>query len=132
MKIVNKTNKGKGFFKQFIDNVSEGANLVTEKVKETTAKAYVSGSELVEDTSEKIHDYTEKQTLLKEKHKLEDLQKELTNSFGVLTLENYLAEGHLHKKFLTKKEVNEIVETYKSNAKRILSINKEIKKLETK
>lgn len=128
----NKSNKGRGFFKQLIDNVSEGANLVTEKVKETTAKAYVSGSELVEDTSEKIHDYTEKQTLVKEKHKLEDQQEELTHSFGALTLENYLSEGHLHKTFLNKKEVNDIVETYKNNAKRIQSINKEIKKLETK
>lgn len=123
-------NKGKGFFKQIVDNVSEGASLVTEKIKETSAKAYVSGNELVESTNEKIHNFTDRQALTKEKNKLEEQQKELTYNFGKQTLQNYLSEGHLHKVFLTKKAVNDIVETYKENAKRIKTLEKDIKKLD--
>ncbi|MFO7702441.1 MAG: hypothetical protein R6V37_05560 [Psychroflexus maritimus] len=123
-------NKGKGFFKQIVDNVSEGASLVTEKIKETSAKAYVSGNELVESTNEKIHNFTDRQALTKEKNKLEEQQEELTYNFGKQTLQNYLSEGHLHKVFLTKKAVNDIVETYKENAKRIKTLEKDIKKLD--
>lgn len=122
--------KGKGFFKNLVDNVSEGASLVTEKIKETSAKAYVTGNELVETTNEKIHNFTDKQALTKEKHKLEEQQEELTYDFGKQTLQNYLEEGHLHKAFLTKKAVNDIVENYQENAKRIKTLDKEIKKLD--
>lgn len=126
------TNKGKKFFKQLVENVGEGASLVTEKIKESSAKAYVNGNELVEATNEKIHKFTDKQALTKEKHKLEDQQEQLTYDFGKWTLQNYILEGHLHKTFLTKKAVNDIVEAYKENVKRIQTLEKNIKKLDNK
>lgn len=138
----NKDNQDKkGFFKKFIDdvseNVKEGASFLGhkvaeagEKVAETGAKAYVASSEFVSETSDKIHDFTEKQSLQKEESKLGKRQVELTNSFGAITLEHYLKNGSLHKPFLTSKAVEEIVEEYKSNEKEIKSIKRKIKQLE--
>ncbi len=141
VKKENPVNK-KGFFKSLIDNVSEkldhvtenvveGASFVTEKVKETTAKAYVAGTELVEDANEKIHQFTDKQSLNKEKHKLEEAQEELKHSFGSLTLENYLKNDNLNKSFLTTKKVQDVVEAYKENSIQLIKIKKAIKNLET-
>lgn len=134
------TNK-KGFFKSLIDNVTEtldhvtenvveGASFVTEKVKETTAKAYVASTELVEDANEKIHQFTDKQSLNKELHKLEEAQEELKHTFGALALENYLKKDNLNKAFLTTKKVNNVVEAYKENSKELLKIKKAIKTLD--
>ncbi len=133
----NPVNK-KGFFKSLLDNVTEkfdhvtenvveGASFVTEKVKETTAKAYVAGTELVEDANEKIHQFTDKQSLNKEKHKLEEAQEELKHNFGSLALENYLKNDNLNKAFLTTKKVNDVVEAYKENSSQLLKIKKAIK-----
>lgn len=133
--------KEKGFFKKLFENVTEnvkeGASLVGEKVgevgeivAESTAKAYVAGSELVAETSDKIHDYTEKQTLQKEENKLKERISELKFEFGQLTLAHYLKNDSLHKAFLTTKPVENIVNEYKKNEKRLKAISKAIKKLE--
>ena len=61
--------KKKGLFSRLVgsvaENVKEGASFVGEKVAETSAKAYEAGTELVHETSDKIHDFTEKQSLQK-------------------------------------------------------------------
>ncbi|WP_445736444.1 hypothetical protein [Mariniflexile sp.] len=140
-KVAAKENTKKGFFKSLIENVAEkldhvsenvaeGASFVTEKVKETTAKAYVAGAELVEDANEKIHQFTDKQSLNKEKHRLEDAQSELTSKFGKLTLEHYLKNDSLHKTFLNTKAVETLVLEYKANEKQIKNVEKALKKLE--
>ena len=99
-------------------------------MKETTAKAYVAGTELVEDANEKIHQFTDKQSLNKEKHKLEEAQEELKHSFGALTLENYLKNDNLNKSFLTTKKVQDVVKAYKENSVQLIKIKKAIKNLE--
>ena len=130
----NNTTEKKGFFKKLLDNVTgnvkEGASFVGEKVAETSAKAYVAGSELVSETSEKIHDFTEKQTLHKEEHKLEAKQVQLKHKFGVIAFDHYLKNDSLHKPFLTSQPVIEIVEEFKVNESRMKTITKELKKLE--
>ena len=130
----NKKSEKKGFFQKLFnnvtDNVKEGATLVGEKVAETSAKAYVAGSELVADTSEKIHDYTEKQALHKEEHKLKAKQLEIKHKFGNIAFDHYLKNDSLHKPFLTSKPVSELVDEYHANEKRIKDIAKEVKKLE--
>lgn len=120
----------KGFLKNFLDNVAEGASVVGEKVVETSAKAYVAGTDLVSETSEKIHEFTEKQSLHKEEKNILDHQKELEFMFGKLTLKHYLKNESLHKSFLNTKAVNDIVEKFKANNNRIKAIIKELKKLE--
>ncbi len=132
---TNKTKKTKpNFFQKLIgnvaENVKEGALLVGEKVTETSAKAYVASTELVTETSEKIHEYTEKQTLLKEEKIILEQQQQLKLSFGDISLNHYLINDSLHKSFLTTKAVKVLVEKYKSNEKRIVAIHKEIKKIE--
>jgi len=126
--------KEKGFIKKFIDNVAEnvkeGASFVGEKVAETSAKAFVASSELVAETSEKIHDYTEKQSLQKAEKKILGRQNELKLEFGELTLEHYLKNDSLHKSYLTTKTINQIVEEFVENEKKIKEINLELKKIE--
>lgn len=112
------------------DNVKEGATFVGEKVAETSAKAYVASTEFVADTSDKIHDFTEKQGLHKEEKQIHERQQTIKFAFGEQTLAHYLKNGSLHKQFLTTQAVNDLVEEFKSNEKRLKSIDKEIKKLE--
>ncbi len=142
MAVKKDNKKGKGFFqklfKNVTENVGEGANLVGEKVAEvgekvaeTSAKAYVAGSELVTETSDKIHDFTERQALQKEENKVVERQNELKFEFGQLTLDHYLKNDSLRRTFLTTKAVEAIVEEFQANKKRMKSIAKAIKKLET-
>lgn len=112
------------------ENVIEGATLVGEKVAETSAKAYVAGTELVSETSEKIHDFTDKQALHKEEKKIMERQGVLKFAFGELTLDHYLKNDSLHKAFLNTKNISEVVHEYVANEKRLKSIDKDIKKLE--
>lgn len=126
----NSPKKDKGIFNKIIDNITEGASVVGEKVKESTAKVYVAGSEIVSDTSDKIHQFTEKQNLQKEEKDFIKDQEELTYLFGKLTLEHYLKNDSLHKSFLTTKAVSEIVDSFKANEKKLKSIRKELKTLE--
>lgn len=128
--IKNKKTEKVGFFKKIFENVTEGASVVGEKVAETSAKAYVAGSELVSETSDKIHEFTEKQTLYKEEKNILENQEELRHKFGKLTLDHYLKNDSLHKTFLTTKSVTKIVESFKANEKRIKAIQKQLKTLE--
>lgn len=128
--IKNKKTEKVGFFKKIFENVTEGASVVGEKVAETSAKAYVAGSELVSETSDKIHEFTEKQTLYKEEKNILENQEELRHKFGKLTLDQYLKNDSLHKTFLTTKSVTKIVENFKTNEKRLKAIKKELKTLE--
>lgn len=66
----------------------------------------------------------------KEENKILEHQEELKFMFGKLTLEHYLKSDTLHKVFLNTKVVNDIVEKYKANEKRIKAIHKELKTLE--
>ncbi len=140
-KVETKEKSKKSFFKSLIENVTgkiedvsenvaEGASFVSEKVKETTAKAYVAGAEFVEETNEKIHQFTDKQSLLKEKKRLEEEQAELTSNFGEITLMHYLKNDSLHKTFLNTKAVNDLVLEYKASDKQLISVKKALKKLE--
>lgn len=120
----------KKLMKDVTENVKEGAAFVGGKIAKTSAKAYVAGSELVTETSDKIHDFTEKNTLQNEEKKIFARQDELKSKFGELTLAHYLKNDSLHKSFLTTTTVNSIVDEYKANEKRIKEIINEIKKLE--
>ena len=130
----NKTPEKKGFFQKIFgnvaDNVKEGASFVGEKVAETSAKAYVAGTDLVSETSEKIHDFTEKQVLHKEENKLKAKQLELKHSFGVISFDHYLENDSIHKPFLTSNPIVAIVEAYHANEKRLKEITKELDTLE--
>jgi hypothetical protein len=125
--------KKTGFLSKLIDNfagnVKEGAIFVGEKVAETSAKAYVAGTEIVHETSDKIHDFTEKQALHKEEHKIEERQTTLTHAFGQLCLAQYLESGSLPKSFLTTKPIDTVVAEYKANTERLLEIETELENL---
>lgn len=119
----------KNFFGNVAENVKEGATLVTESIKDNSAKAYVAGSELVEEANEKIHQYSDKISLQKEQKNIETRQTEIVSEFGAITLEHYIKSGNLHKAFLTNKSVEDMVNEYKSNEKILVAIAKKIKKL---
>ena len=90
----------------------------------------MAGAEFVEETNEKIHQFTDKQSLLKEKKRLEEEQDELTSKFGEITLMHYLKNDSLHKTFLNTIAVNNLVLEYKTTEKQLISVNKALKKLE--
>lgn len=119
----------KNFFETVSENVLEGATLVTEKIKDNSAKAYVAGSELVEEANERIHKYTDKISLEKEQKRLESQQLMLSNKFGALTLAHYLKNDSLRKTFLGQKSIDSIVEEYKANQQDLIAIEKKLKKL---
>lgn len=131
---MNKTNNDRGFIKKLVDdvaeNVKEGASFVGKKVAETSAKAFVASSDLVNETSEKIHEFTEKQAFQKNEKKILERQEELKFSFGEKTLAHYLTNDSLHKAYLTTKAVNDIVIEFKENEKRLKEIASEIKKFD--
>lgn len=122
----------KGFFKSLTGNIREGAGYISEKFKERSAKAYVAGTEIVDETNDKIHTYTEKQILLKERHTLEGKQEELIYAFGRHTLTHYLEEGALDDTFLTGEAVGDIVAQFKGDTKRLEAIDENIEILENK
>lgn len=130
----NTNKEKKGFFKKLIDdvssNVKEGASFIGEKVAETSAKAYVAGSELVSETSEKIHEFTEKQTLHKEEEKIEKRQTKIKHEFGIIAFDHYLENGTLHEPFLTSTPIQSFVDEYTVNSTRLAEITKELKTLE--
>ena len=119
----------KNFFGNVAENVKEGATLVTESIKDNSAKAYVAGSELVEEANEKIHQYSDKISLQKEQKNIETRQTEIVSEFGAITITHYIESGNLHKAFLTNKSVEDMVNEYKSNEKILVAIAKKIKKL---
>lgn len=121
----------KSFFETVSENVIEGASIVTEKIKDNSAKAYVAGSELVEETNEKIHKYTDKISLEKEQKRLENRQEKISNEFGKITLAHYLKNDSLHKAFLNQKGIESLVTAYKANEKELVAIDKKLKKINT-
>ncbi|NJM80112.1 MAG: hypothetical protein HC854_11795 [Flavobacterium sp.] len=103
--------------------------MVTEKIKDNTAKAYVAGSELIEETNEKIHKYSDKISIKKEIKTLNSKQENITKQFGTITLQHYITTGTLHKAFLTTTKIETLVEEHKTNAKNIKVLEKKLKTL---
>lgn len=128
------TSEEKGFFKKFIDdvttNVKEGAAFVGDKVAETSAKAYVAGSELVSETSDKIHDFTEKQTLHKEEEKIAARQIKIKQEFGVMAFDQYLETKALEETFLNTDAVQNLWNEFKKNEVRLGEITIELDSIE--
>ncbi|MCW2119110.1 hypothetical protein [Flavobacterium sp. 7A] len=119
----------KNFIGNVTDNVIEGTAVVTDKIKDSSAKAYVASTELVEDANQRIHSYTDKISLQKEEKSIIERQKEITADFGERTINQYIKTDTLHKPFLTTAEMTELVEEYKGNKKNLNSITKKLKKL---
>ncbi len=126
---VSNLDKMKNFFGTVTENVIEGATIVTEAIKDNSAKAYVASAEIVEDANDKIHTYSDKILLQKEIKNMESRQVQLMNEFGAITIEHYVNSDSLHKAFLTTKAVSTIVEEYKENKSKIVLIEKKLKKI---
>lgn len=119
----------KNFIGNVTDNVIEGTAVVTEKLKDSSAKAYVASSEIVEEANQRIHLYTDKISLQKEEKIITERQQEIIMSFGTKSLSHYVKTDTLHKPFLTGNEIAPLVEEYKGNIKNLISIEKKLKKL---
>jgi hypothetical protein len=119
----------KNFIGTVTENVIEGTAVVTEKIKDSSAKAYVASAELAEEASQRIHLYTDKVSLQKEEKSIQERQKEIIFEFGEKTLIHYIKTDTLHKPFLNTTEVGALVEEFKANQKNLISIEKKIKKL---
>lgn len=119
----------KNFIGNVTDNVIEGTAVVTDKIKDSSAKAYVASAELAEEASQRIHLYTDKVSLQKEEKSIQERQKEITFEFGEKSLAHYIKTDTLHKPFLNTTEVASLVEEFKANQKNIVSIEKKLKKL---
>ncbi|RMG85752.1 MAG: hypothetical protein D6714_05415 [Bacteroidetes bacterium] len=111
----------KGFFSSLIEdvkeNIAEGTKVLAEKssevlevVKEKSSGAIKAGSEAIENVNEKVHDFAERQKLQKLRKEHEERRAELVMAFGEVVLNEYLANGSVPKRFLTKKSVDAIVE----------------------
>ncbi|SDZ94405.1 hypothetical protein SAMN05443667_101381 [Flavobacterium gillisiae] len=119
----------KNFIENVTENVIEGTTVVTDKIKDSSAKAYVASAELAEEASQRIHLYTDKVSLQKEEKSIIERQKEITVDFGGKSLAHYIKTDTLHKPFLNTAEIATLVEEYKGNQKNLISIEKKIKKL---
>ncbi|WP_366186833.1 hypothetical protein [Flavobacterium ovatum] len=119
--------------KNFIDNVTEnvieGTAVVTEKIKDSSAKAYVASAELAEEANQRIHLYTDKVSLQKEEKSILERQKAVIFEFGEKSLTHYIKTDTLHKPFLNTSEVSTLIEEYRGNLKNLISIEKKLKKL---
>lgn len=119
----------KSFLNTVTENVVEGASVVTESIKNNTAKVYVAGSDIVEDANDKIHQYSDKVSLQSEKKKTQSRQKEIEAKFGALALNHYITNESLHKAYLTTKAIDSLIEEYRENIKIMIVLDKKIKKL---
>jgi hypothetical protein len=119
----------KNFLGNVTDNVIEGTAVVTEKIKDSSAKAYVASTEIVEEANQRIHSYTDKISLQKEEKNIEERQQEIIFAFGEKTLKQYIKTDTVHKPFLTSTEMTILVDEFKGNEKNLLSIAKKLKKL---
>lgn len=119
----------KNFIENVTENVIEGTAVVTDKIKDSSAKAYVASAELAEEANQRIHLYTDKVSLQKEEKIIIERQKEITLDFGEKSLAHYVKTDTLHKPFLTGNEIASLVEEYKGNVKNLFSIEKKLKKL---
>lgn len=119
----------KNFIGNVTDNVIEGTAVVTEKIKDSSAKAYVASAEIVEEANQRIHSYTDKMSLQKEEKNIEERQQEIIFNFGEKTLKHYIKTDTVHKPFLTTIQINSLVDEYKGNVKNLVSIEKKLKKL---
>lgn len=121
--------KLKSFFNSVAENVKEGAEVVTEKIKDNSAKVYVAGSELIEETNERIHKYSDKVSIEKEIKNIKAKQELIVKQFGAVTLKHYITNGSLHKAFLTNETIEKLVEEYKINTKDLKSLERKLKSL---
>ena len=128
-KSVSKIDSIKKFFGSVTENVIEGATLVTETIKDNSAKAYVASTELVEEANQRIHLYTDKISLEKEEKNIIKRQKEIFGEFGEKSLSHYVKNESLHKAFLNTKSISELVDEFKGNQKNLNSISKKLKQL---
>lgn len=127
----------KGFLENLLEdvkeNISEGTKIISEKssevldvVKEKSGEAYKAGSIAIGAVNEKVHDFTEKQKLQKEEKEAEEKRDVLIYNFGLVVLEEYLESGSVHKRFLTKSAVNDMVEEIKALDSRLFQIEKKL------
>lgn len=124
-------NKVKSFFKVFTENVKEGAETVAETIKDKSAQAYVASTELIEETNEKIHNYTDKISLEKDIKRLEKEKDYYVLMFGSLTLKHYLKNGNLHKAFLSTEIIEETKNKYLEIERSLKTLKSQLKKLKT-
>jgi len=127
----------KGAFGRFLDdvkeNIAEGTKVFQEestevlgKIKEKASDAYEAGAEVVESIGGKVQDFTEHQKLQQVLKKMEGQRIEKVREFGEEVIHEYLNTGSVHKRFLTTKKMNGLVEEIKSLDKNMADIKKQL------
>ena len=74
------------------------------------------------------HRFLDKISLEKEIKRLEKEKDYYVSMFGSLTLKHYIANGNLHKAFLSTEIIEETKEKYLEIEKKLKSLNRQLKK----
>ena len=130
---VAKTSKFSAFFKEFKENVSEGAkalaNISTDLLEDAKEKAedlYGKGAEKFEQASGVVENYVDRYKGEKEIKLLTKEKDELNAILGGSIYHEFKKSGTISKRFLTTKKSEELFASIESVDKRILKLGKEL------
>lgn len=130
---VAKTSKFSAFFKEFKENVSEGAkalaNISTDLLEDAKEKAedlYGKGAEKFEQASGVVENYVDRYKGEKEIKLLTKEKEELNAILGGSIYHEFQKSGTISKRFLTTKKSEELISSIESVDKRILKLGKEL------
>jgi hypothetical protein len=129
------TSKISSFFKEFKENVTEGAKTlaslsseVFEDAKEKAEEWYEIGSEKFEHASGVVQSYVDRFKSEKAMKQLIREKEELTSILGDAVFHEFKKNGTVSKRFLTTKKSQELISSIEEIDKQILKLGKELEK----
>jgi hypothetical protein len=132
---VAKTFRFSTFFKEFKENVSEGAKAlanissdILEDVKEKAEDLYGKGAEKFEQASGVVENYVDRYKGEKEIKQLTKEKDDLNVILGSSIYHEFKKNGSISKRFLSTKKSEELFASIESIDKRILKLGKELDK----
>ncbi|MEP1033486.1 hypothetical protein [Ekhidna sp.] len=128
-----KSSRFSTFFKEFKENVSEGAKALAdissdllEEVKDKAEDLYGKGAEKFEQASGVVENYVERYKGEQEIKQLTKEKDELCSILGDSIYHEFKKSGTISKRFLTTKKSEELFGSIESVDKRILKLGKEL------
>lgn len=128
-----KTSRFSAFFKEFKENVSEGAkalaNISTDLLEDAKEKAedlYGKGSEKFEQASGVVESYVDRFKNEKEIKQLSKEKSDLASILGESTYHEFKKSGTVSKRFLTTKKMEELFASIEAVDKQILKLGREL------
>lgn len=127
------------FFKDFKENLSEGAQALSkisldiiDDVKDKAEELYETGSEKFEQASGVVHSYIDKYKGEEQIRELSNEKEELNAALGESIFHEFKKNGVISKRFLTTKKMIGVFDSIGRVDKEILRLGKQIDKAKSK